>query len=80
MNLNQLPQRIEVYDNSHIFGHQSIGVMIVINYEGFDTKSYRKFNIKFNNFKSKDSKINDYYMLEEVLDRRFSRLAKDDTL
>ena len=80
LNLNQLPQRIEVYDNSHIFGHQSIGVMIVINYEGFDTKSYRKFNIKFNNFKSKDSKINDYYMLEEVLDRRFSRLAKDDTL
>ena len=45
LNLNQLPQRIEVYDNSHIFGHQSIGVMIVINYEGFDTKCYRKFNI-----------------------------------
>ena len=47
LKLNQLPQRIEAYDNSHIFGKQSVGVMIVINQEGFETRGYRKFNIRY---------------------------------
>ena len=39
--LDQLPSRIEVYDNSHTFGKESVGVMIVIDQEGFSSKNYR---------------------------------------
>ena len=77
LKMKDLPKRIEVYDNSHIFGKQPIGVMIVINQEGFDNKSYRKFNIKFNNLESK-SESNDYYMLEEVLNRRLARIDEEN--
>ena len=56
---------------------QPIGVMIVVNQEGFETRGYRKFNIKFNNLKIEKSKSNDYYMLEEVLKRRLLRTDND---
>ena len=72
LSIDFLPNRIEVYDNSHIFGSQPIGVMIVVNEEGFENKSYRKFNIRYENLEKTKSRINDYYMLEEVLKRRFS--------
>ena len=77
-NMNQLPLRIEAYDNSHLFGKHSLGVMIVFNQEGFETKSYRKFNIKFDLLKRNLSKSNDYYMLEEVLTRRFAKIENEN--
>ncbi|MFI4988708.1 MAG: excinuclease ABC subunit UvrC [Alphaproteobacteria bacterium] len=40
------PQRIEVYDNSHIMGTNAVGAMIVAGPEGFMKGAYRKFNIK----------------------------------
>ena len=40
------PQRIEVYDNSHIQGTNAIGAMIVAGPEGFRKAAYRKFNIR----------------------------------
>jgi len=78
LKLNQLPQRIEAYDNSHIFGKQSVGVMIVINQEGFETRGYRKFNIRYDKLDEKKSKSNDYYMLEEVLERRLVKLDNEN--
>ena len=78
LELNQLPQRIEAYDNSHIFGNQSLGVMIVVNQEGFVNSSYRKFNIKYNQNNLNIKKSNDYYMLEEVLKRRFIRINEEN--
>ncbi len=65
--LGEQPERIEVYDNSHISGTNSIGAMIVINENGMDKKSYRKFNIKT------ASGDDDYAMMREVLRRRFAR-------
>lgn len=62
-------QRIEVYDNSHIQGAHAVGAMIVATPEGFDKKSYRKFNIKAENYTAGD----DYGMMREVLTRRFKR-------
>ena len=44
--LKTIPQRIEVYDNSHIQGSFPIGAMIVAGSDGFDKKEYRLFNIK----------------------------------
>lgn len=68
------PQRIEVYDNSHIQGTNMVGGMIVAGPEGFMKNAYRKFNIK-------DPSVtpgNDFAMMREVLTRRFSRAQKED--
>jgi len=66
------PQRIEVYDNSHISGSHAIGAMIAAGPDGFLKKTYRKFNIRA--AQSND----DFAMMEEVLTRRFSRLLEED--
>ncbi len=60
--------RIEAFDNSHLFGKNAVGAMIVFSNEGFDKKSYRKFNIDSNKVKPGD----DYGMMRHVLERRFS--------
>ena len=67
------PERIEVYDNSHISGTNAVGGMIVAGPEGFRKNQYRKFNIKNPETEPGD----DYAMMREVLTRRFSRLVKD---
>ena len=63
--------RIEAFDNSHLFGKNAVGAMIVFSNEGFDKKSYRKFNIDSNKVKPGD----DYRMMRHVLERRFSSEA-----
>ena len=68
LKLNKMPERIEVYDNSHIQGSFSSGAMIVATKEGFLKSQYRKFNIK-------EAQTNDdFAMMHEVLYRRFLRL------
>jgi len=64
------PQRIEVYDNSHIQGTNAVGAMIVAGPDGFIKNQYRKFNIKSEGLTPGD----DYGMMREVLQRRFKRL------
>jgi len=59
---------VEVYDNSHIQGTNSVGAMITFGEEGFIKKRYRKFDIK-----TKGAEKDDYAMLKEVLSRRFRR-------
>jgi excinuclease ABC subunit C len=68
------PQRIEVYDNSHIQGTNAVGGMIVAGPEGFMKNAYRKFNIRGDDLTPGD----DFGMMKEVLNRRFSRLLKED--
>jgi excinuclease ABC subunit C len=72
--LDAPPQRIEVYDNSHIQGSHAVGGMIVAGPEGFIKSQYRKFNIKGDDLTPGD----DFGMMKEVLSRRFKRLLKDD--
>ncbi|WP_055118079.1 excinuclease ABC subunit UvrC [Roseibium album] len=71
--LTAQPRRIEVYDNSHIMGTNAVGGMIVAGVEGFAKGQYRKFNIKSEDLVPGD----DYGMMREVLNRRFSRLLKE---
>jgi excinuclease ABC subunit C len=68
------PERIEVYDNSHIQGTAAVGGMIVAGPEGFQKSQYRKFNIKGTDITPGD----DFGMMKEVLKRRFSRLVKEE--
>lgn len=72
--LEARPERIEVYDNSHIMGTNAVGGMIVAGPEGFQKSQYRKFNIKGSDIAPGD----DFGMMKEVLRRRFSRLVKEE--
>ncbi len=73
LKLDELPNRIEVYDNSHTFGNDSVGAMIVVDQEGLSPKNYRKYNIRFNTTPDDHSRIDDYYMMKEVLNRRIKK-------
>ena len=67
------PERIEIYDNSHIQGHAPIGAMVVAGPDGFVKNSYRKFNIR-----SEEAAGDDFAMMREVLARRFGRALRED--
>ncbi len=74
--LSEKPQRIEVYDNSHIQGSHAVGAFIVAGPQGMSRREYRTFNIKDVETRPGD----DYAMMREVFRRRFSRLMKDESL
>lgn len=68
------PQRIEVYDNSHIQGTNALGAMIVAGPDGFQKGQYRKFNIRNADTVPGD----DFAMMREVMARRFGRALEED--
>ncbi|MGH6934130.1 MAG: excinuclease ABC subunit UvrC [Dongiaceae bacterium] len=72
--LEAAPERIEVYDNSHISGRNAYGAMIVAGPDGFMKGAYRKFAIESKEIAPGD----DYAMMREVLTRRFARALKED--
>ncbi|MFC6639249.1 excinuclease ABC subunit UvrC [Sulfitobacter sp. JBTF-M27] len=72
--LPKTPDRIEVYDNSHIQGTNAVGAMIVAGADGMMKNQYRKFNIRGDDLTPGD----DFGMMKEVLTRRFKRLLKED--
>ncbi|MFM2150318.1 MAG: hypothetical protein RLZZ187_2624 [Pseudomonadota bacterium] len=70
--LADAPERIEIYDNSHIMGTNAYGVMVVAGPAGFLKQHYRKYGIK-------DAKPgDDFAMMREVFERRFGRALKED--
>jgi excinuclease ABC subunit C len=84
--LDSTPERIEVYDNSHIQGANAVGAMIVAGPDGLMKNAYRKFNIR--NVTGRESTTrdglaeveagDDYAMMRQVLTRRFGRALKED--
>ncbi|HTK70941.1 MAG TPA: excinuclease ABC subunit UvrC [Croceibacterium sp.] len=72
LELPEEPQRIEVYDNSHIQGAKAVGAMIVAGPEGFRKGQYRKFNIR------QAQTDDDFGMMREVMTRRFARALEED--
>jgi excinuclease ABC subunit C len=71
--LDAPPERIEVYDNSHIQGTAAIGAMIVAGADGFIKNAYRKFNIK-----TEGAAGDDFAMMREVMSRRFGRALREN--
>jgi excinuclease ABC subunit C len=71
--LEERPERIEVYDNSHIQGTNALGAMIVAGPDGFDKQSYRRFNMKGDDAATND----DFAMMQAMIRRRFTRLQKE---
>ena len=72
--LDDTPERVEVYDNSHISGTNAVGGMIVAGPEGFLKNQYRKFNMRMEELTAGD----DYAMMRQMLTRRFKRLLAED--
>lgn len=72
--LDEPPVRIEVYDNSHIQGSNAVGGMIVAGPNGFEKNAYRKFNFRSAELTPGD----DFGMMREMLERRFSRARRED--
>ncbi|WP_066827561.1 excinuclease ABC subunit UvrC [Sphingomonas mali] len=70
--LAEPPNRIEIYDNSHIQGTNALGAMVVAGPEGFRKGQYRKFNIKH------AATDDDFAMMREVFGRRFARAQAED--
>jgi excinuclease ABC subunit C len=70
--LPEPPDRIEIYDNSHIQGSAATGAMVVAGPEGFRKNQYRKFNIK------QAATDDDFAMMREVFSRRFARAQEED--
>ena len=70
--LSQRPERIEVYDNSHIQGTNALGAMIVAGPEGFTKNQYRKFNMKAEEFQG-----DDFAMMKAMIRRRFARMLSE---
>ena len=66
------PERIEVYDNSHIQGTNALGAMIVAGPDGFVKNQYRKFNMKAEEFGG-----DDFAMMRAMIKRRFARMAAE---
>ena len=72
--LAEPPQRIEIYDNSHIQGSNALGAMVVAGPEGFRKGQYRKFNMK----RAETIAGDDYGMMREMFQRRFARAQDED--
>ncbi len=72
------PERIEVYDNSHIMGREAVGAMVVAGSAGFMKSAYRKFNIRPDGPGGPVVAGDDYAMMRQVLSRRFARALRDD--
>ena len=74
LNLKNSPERIEVYDNSHIQGAYAVGAMIVSGPDGLMKSEYRKFNIKISELGNRD----DTSMMQHVFSRRFKKKNTQD--
>lgn len=70
--LTRPPQRIEIYDNSHVQGAHAIGAMVVAGPEGFMKPHYRTFTIKDENAAG-----DDFAMMREVMRRRFAKMEAE---
>ncbi len=75
LNLPRVPERIEGYDISNIFGKEAVGSMVVFSGGEPDKSQYRKFKIRIG-----QGQANDVGMLREVLERRFKRVSPQDPL
>mgnify|MGYP004456715785 CR=1 FL=1 len=65
--------RIESFDNSHLFGSYTVSAMVVFVDGKASKKDYRKYKI------ISDAK-DDYHMMQEVIERRYSRVINDDLI
>lgn len=69
LNIDNL-NRVEIFDNSNIFGSFNVSGMVVFDNGKPNKNEYRKFNIT-------NQKNDDFHTMKEVIYRRYFRLLKD---
>ena len=69
--LNINVHRIESFDNSHLFGNFKVAGMVVFIDGRKSTKDYRKYKIV-------GEEKDDYHMMQEIIERRYSRAINDN--
>lgn len=68
LELERVPNRIEVFDNSHMAGEATVGAMVVYQDGKFDKQSYRIYHLE-----AKD----EYAQMREMLTRRVESFSKN---
>ena len=68
LQLQRLPLRYEIFDNSHMAGEATVGAMAVYDTNKFDKKSYRTYHLE-----AKD----EYAQMRETLTRRVESFSKN---
>ncbi|MBN2782046.1 MAG: excinuclease ABC subunit C, partial [Campylobacterales bacterium] len=68
LKLKRLPNRAEIFDNSHMAGRATVGAMVVYDNGEFDKKSYRVYHLEV-----KD----EYAQMRETLTRRVNSFSKN---
>ncbi len=66
--LEELPIRVEIFDNSHISGQAPVGAMVVCDNNSFEKSSYRLYHLN-----SRD----EYSQMRETLTRRIESFEKN---
>ncbi|MGC6516414.1 MAG: excinuclease ABC subunit UvrC [Candidatus Puniceispirillaceae bacterium] len=75
--MDQPPERVEIYDNSHIQGTNAVGAMVCAGPDGFIKSAYRKFNMRSTG-KYAVSDGDDFTMMRQMIFRRFERALRED--
>ncbi|MBN1592228.1 MAG: excinuclease ABC subunit UvrC [Candidatus Coatesbacteria bacterium] len=73
LGLDKRIERVDVFDNSILFGSWGVGTMIVWQENRFEKSEYRRYTIK------SETVIDDVGMMSEVLSRRYSRAKSEGT-
>jgi excinuclease ABC subunit C len=67
-NLQTIPYRIEIFDNSHLFAQAIVGAMVVYEDNRWQKSSYRRYNL---------SQLNEYAQMKEMLTKRVESFDKN---
>lgn len=75
LNLSVPPLRIEGFDISHFQGKQTVASMVYFENGAAKRSGYRKFNVR-----TAEGKPDDFQSMREVVERRYSRLLRENAI